>query len=134
MCSSVTTFCLICCFYFCVYGKLIMFPNLGEMAFCRICLCASEHIAPLVTRVLWVPPMWAALVLLLWPDVDCLVSMASHSTLVIRPCLVQRLWPLVGRVTQECWRKAGLMLAHQWEELVSGVGGFRARVLRYSVG
>ena len=32
---SVTSFCLICCFYFHVFSRLVTFPDLGEVAFCR---------------------------------------------------------------------------------------------------
>ena len=33
--SSVTSFCPICCFYFHVFGRCVMFPYLEEMTFCR---------------------------------------------------------------------------------------------------
>ena len=32
---SVTSFCLICCFYFYVFGILLIFPYLREVALCR---------------------------------------------------------------------------------------------------
>ena len=34
-CFSVTSFCPVGCFYFCVSDRLVTFPNLGEVAFCR---------------------------------------------------------------------------------------------------
>ena len=34
-CYSITSFCLICCFYFCVSSSLVMFPDVREVAFCR---------------------------------------------------------------------------------------------------
>ena len=33
--SCVTSFCRISCFYFCVFGRLAIFPDLGEVDFCR---------------------------------------------------------------------------------------------------
>ena len=34
--SSLVSFCLILCFYFCVFGRLVMFPDLGEVAFYKV--------------------------------------------------------------------------------------------------
>ena len=40
--AFVLSFGLICYFYFYAFGKLVMFPDLGEVAFCRRCLlCPS---------------------------------------------------------------------------------------------
>ena len=41
--SSVASLCLICCFYFYVFSKLVKFLNLGEVTFCRRCpMCPSR--------------------------------------------------------------------------------------------
>ena len=37
ICSSIASFCLICCFYFCVSHMLVTFPDLREAAFFRRC-------------------------------------------------------------------------------------------------
>ena len=41
-CSLVASFCLTCCFYFYVSGRLVTFPDLGEVAFCRRCLVCNN--------------------------------------------------------------------------------------------
>ena len=48
--SSVISFCLIFCFYFCVFGRLVMFSNLEDVAFCRRCVCISASHSLLATR------------------------------------------------------------------------------------
>ena len=45
LCSSATSFCLICCFYFCVSCRLVTFLNL-EVAFYRRCLMHPSDILP----------------------------------------------------------------------------------------
>ena len=47
--SFVTLFCQICCFYFFVSYGLFMFPDLGEVAFCRrpaVCLNSTLPFGP----------------------------------------------------------------------------------------
>ena len=48
--SSVALFCRICCFYFYVFGKLVVFPDLWEVAFCRRCPMCPSITHPLVTQ------------------------------------------------------------------------------------
>ena len=42
--SSVSSFCPICCFYFYVVGRSVMFPYCGEMALCRRCPLGSNSL------------------------------------------------------------------------------------------
>ena len=49
-CFYVASFCQNCCFHVYVSGRLITFPDLGEVAFCRSCPNVSEAQSPLVTR------------------------------------------------------------------------------------
>ena len=63
--SSVSSFCLILCFYFYVLGRSVMFLSLGEVALCR---CPVGHIllwSP-VLYALGLPLVWASWALLLW--------------------------------------------------------------------
>ena len=64
--SSVILFCLILCFYFYVVGKLVMFPDVGEVALYRL-----YHLGPSITlpsssilSSLVASYMWTALALL----------------------------------------------------------------------
>ena len=48
-CSSIASFCLACRFYFSVSGRLVMFPDLGEMTFVGDVLCVLAVHSPLIT-------------------------------------------------------------------------------------
>ena len=67
-CSFVPSSCLTHCCDFCVSSKLVMFPDLGEVTFCRSFLCTPVAHSPLDTRTICSRnvPTWAAWVLLLW--------------------------------------------------------------------
>ena len=67
-CSSVASFCLICYFQFYVGGRLVTFPNLGEITFYGKCSMLPAAYSPLVTRAMCssLPHTLTAQVLLLW--------------------------------------------------------------------
>ena len=44
--SSVSSFCLILCFYFHAFGRLVTFPNLREVILCRRCPLRPSSILP----------------------------------------------------------------------------------------
>ena len=67
---SVTSFRLTCSFYFCVSGRLVTFPDLGEVAFCRRHSVSQQHIQ-LGSPELYAPgvsSLWTMWVLLWWAD------------------------------------------------------------------
>ena len=48
--SAVASFCLILCFYFYVFGRLVTLHNLGEVAYVEDILWGPSMHSPLVTR------------------------------------------------------------------------------------
>ena len=58
--SSISLFCQIICVYFYVLGRLVTFPDLGEMALCRRCPVKPSSTLPSGHQMydLGVPPMW----------------------------------------------------------------------------
>ena len=66
--SSVASFCLSCCLYFYISGKLFMFPDLGEGPSAEDILCAPAAHSPLITQAICSrgSPIRAVWVLLLW--------------------------------------------------------------------
>ena len=98
------SFCLSSCFYFYVSGRLVPFPDLGEVAFCRRCpmhpssTVASCHPSKLYAQ--GVPPMRSVWILLLWQAdyVGSLVSLLGPwSSCLPGPALRGDCWPLIGR-------------------------------------
>ena len=88
---------LICSFYFCVSGRLVPFPDLGEVAIVEDILCIPAANFPPVTGAIrstgapYVGCVWSALVAwLLWAV-----------WLDVRPCPGQRPQPLVERVSSQ---------------------------------
>ena len=93
-CSSVTSFYLTYCVYFCVLGRLVMFPDFGEVAFGRGCPSVWVFL-------LWQADHWGLSGRCGWPLVWW----------VARPCLVQRqlttAWQVGHEAVELCEARPG---------------------------
>ena len=62
-----TSFCLICYYYFYMFNRLVMFSDLGEVAFCRFFMHSSNALPSVIRTVCsWGASLWATCVILLW--------------------------------------------------------------------
>ena len=95
--SSVASFCLICCFYFCASRRLVVFRDLEKCPLITDVLYVPGAHCPLLTRAIYAlgaSPLWAVCTLLLYGTDSC-----GHSGrwgwppvwVLAKPCLGQRL-------------------------------------------
>lgn len=59
---SITSFCLIFCFHLYLFGRLVIFPNLGEVTFYRKCPMHCNSTLPFIHQsyMSWDAPVWTA--------------------------------------------------------------------------